>query len=152
MFSEVAEIALVAARLGQFQQLLKTQVILILNFTRPYAITYTNRTEQKTFIDMSMQWSIRSGALPTHSGTSCTRCRHFSGWKSNLSSSLTAKSKNNHTHLNNFCWTKALSATGYTSAISKHKKSEGLLLWVASFKFRKAKNGSYKPTKKRKKK
>ena len=41
MFSEVAEIALVAARLGQFQQLPKTQVILILNFTRPHAITYT---------------------------------------------------------------------------------------------------------------
>ena len=43
MFSEVAEIALVATRLGQFQQLLKTHVILILNFTRPHAITYTNR-------------------------------------------------------------------------------------------------------------
>ena len=42
MFSEVAEIALVAARLGQFQQLLKTRVILILNFTRPHAITHTN--------------------------------------------------------------------------------------------------------------
>ena len=42
MFSEVAEIALVAARLGQFQQLLKIRVILILNFTRPHAITYTN--------------------------------------------------------------------------------------------------------------
>ena len=42
MFSEVAEIALVAVRLGQFQQLLKTRVILILNFTRPRAITYTN--------------------------------------------------------------------------------------------------------------
>ena len=42
MFSEVAEIALVAARLGQFQQLPKTRVILILNFTRPHAITYTN--------------------------------------------------------------------------------------------------------------
>ena len=42
MFSEVAEIALAAARLGQFQQLLKTRVILILNFTRPHAITYTN--------------------------------------------------------------------------------------------------------------
>ena len=43
MFSEVAEIALVATRLGQFQQLLKTHVILILNFTRPHAITYTYR-------------------------------------------------------------------------------------------------------------
>ena len=42
MFSEVANIALVATRLGQFQQLLKTRVILILNFTRPHAITYTN--------------------------------------------------------------------------------------------------------------
>ena len=34
-FGKVAEIALVAARAGQFAQLLKTQVILILNFTRP---------------------------------------------------------------------------------------------------------------------
>ena len=50
MFSEVAEIALVAARLGQFQQLLKTRVILILNFTRPHAITYTNR-ELKIYDD-----------------------------------------------------------------------------------------------------
>ena len=39
MFSEIAEIALVAARLGQFLQFLKTRVILILNFTRPHAIT-----------------------------------------------------------------------------------------------------------------
>ena len=31
MFSEIAEIARVAARLGQFLQFLKTQVILILN-------------------------------------------------------------------------------------------------------------------------
>ena len=44
MFSEVAEIALVAARLGQFQRLLKTRVILILNFTRLHEITYTNFT------------------------------------------------------------------------------------------------------------
>ena len=42
VFSEVVEIALVAARLGQFQKLLKTSLILILNFTRPHAITYTN--------------------------------------------------------------------------------------------------------------
>ena len=35
MFSGFAEIARVA------QQLLKTRVILILNFTRPHAITYT---------------------------------------------------------------------------------------------------------------
>ena len=41
MFSEIAEIALVAARLGQFLQFLKTRVILILNFTRPHAITNT---------------------------------------------------------------------------------------------------------------
>ena len=34
VFSEVAEISLVAAPLGQFQQLLKTRVILILNFTQ----------------------------------------------------------------------------------------------------------------------
>ena len=40
VFSEVAEIARVG--LGQFQQLLKTHWILILNFTRPHAITYTN--------------------------------------------------------------------------------------------------------------
>ena len=42
VFSEIAEIALVAARLGQFLQFLKTSVILILNFTRPHAITHTN--------------------------------------------------------------------------------------------------------------
>ena len=48
MFSEVAEIALVATRLGQFQQLLKTRVILILNFTRPHAITYTNEAATET--------------------------------------------------------------------------------------------------------
>ena len=42
VFSEVAEIALVAALLGRFQQLLKTRMILIRNFTRPHAITYTN--------------------------------------------------------------------------------------------------------------
>ena len=44
MFSEIAEIALVAARLGQFLQFLKTRVILILNFTRPHAITNTNES------------------------------------------------------------------------------------------------------------
>ena len=33
MFTEVAEIDLVAARLGKCHQLLKTRVILILNFT-----------------------------------------------------------------------------------------------------------------------
>jgi len=41
VFSKVAEITLVAARLGQFHQLLKTRVILILNFTRPHGITST---------------------------------------------------------------------------------------------------------------
>lgn len=41
-FSEVAEIALIVVQLGQFQQLMKTYVILILNnFTRSNAITYT---------------------------------------------------------------------------------------------------------------
>ena len=42
VFSEVGEIARVPAQLRQFQRLLKTQVILILNFTRPHVITYTN--------------------------------------------------------------------------------------------------------------
>jgi len=42
VFSEVAEIARVAQRRGQFQQLLEARVILILDFTRPHAITYTN--------------------------------------------------------------------------------------------------------------
>lgn len=42
----VPEIALVTARLGQFQQLLKSQVILILNFIRPHAITYTSWNNQ----------------------------------------------------------------------------------------------------------
>ena len=52
MFSEVAEIALVAARLGQFQKLLKTRVILILNFTRPHAITYTNVIMSLTYLTL----------------------------------------------------------------------------------------------------
>ena len=39
VFSEVVEIAVVASRLGQFLQLLKTRVILILNFSRPHAMT-----------------------------------------------------------------------------------------------------------------
>ena len=47
MFSEVAEMARVAQRRGQFQQLLKAQVIWILNFTRPHAITYTNNIHGK---------------------------------------------------------------------------------------------------------
>ena len=38
MFSEVDE---VAERLGEFLHLLKTTVILILHFVRPYAITFT---------------------------------------------------------------------------------------------------------------
>ena len=42
VFSEIAEIALVAVRLGQFLQFLKTCVILILNFTRPHAIANAN--------------------------------------------------------------------------------------------------------------
>jgi len=46
VFSEVAETALVAAPLGQFQVLLKTQVISIPNFTRPGAITYTNDNQK----------------------------------------------------------------------------------------------------------
>ena len=45
-FLVVGEIALVTARLGQFQQLLKTQVLLILNFIRPHAITHTNWNNQ----------------------------------------------------------------------------------------------------------
>ena len=40
MFSEVVEIVQVAQRRGQFQQLLKTQVILILNFTRIHCDSY----------------------------------------------------------------------------------------------------------------
>ena len=42
VFSEVAEIALFATRLGQFQQLLKTRMILIVNFIGPHAIIYTH--------------------------------------------------------------------------------------------------------------
>ena len=42
MFLEFAEIiALVASRLGQLRQILKTREIFIPSFTRPLAITYT---------------------------------------------------------------------------------------------------------------
>jgi hypothetical protein len=36
------QIALVASRLGQFRETLKPLLKIILNFTRPHAITYTN--------------------------------------------------------------------------------------------------------------
>ena len=42
------KIAQVAALLGQFQQLLKTQVILIRNFTLPHAISYTKHCADDT--------------------------------------------------------------------------------------------------------
>ena len=35
--------ALYVVNIGQFKQLLKTRVILILNFTRPHTITYTKQ-------------------------------------------------------------------------------------------------------------
>ena len=35
--------ALYVVNIGQFKQLLKTRVILILNFTRPHRITYTKQ-------------------------------------------------------------------------------------------------------------
>ena len=47
MFSEVAEIAYVAQRRGQFQQLLKTQVILILNFSEDPLWLLDNNIEGK---------------------------------------------------------------------------------------------------------
>ena len=59
VLSEVAEIALVAARLGQFQQPLRTRVILILNFTRPHAITYTNNIHEKIY----PFWLVNSSAF-----------------------------------------------------------------------------------------
>ena len=50
MFSEIAEIARVAQRQGQFLQFLKTQVIFILNFTRKHAITNTYNIQGKIFV------------------------------------------------------------------------------------------------------
>ena len=59
MFSEVAEIALVGARLEQFQQFLKTRVILILNFTRAHAITYTKKQgTNESFRPHTQKWWI----------------------------------------------------------------------------------------------
>ena len=65
MFSEVAEIALVAARLGQFQQRPKTRVILILNFTRPHAITYTYDETFKlhSFIESGQEYFFKGTRL-----------------------------------------------------------------------------------------
>ena len=59
VLSEVAEIALVAARLVQFQQPLRTRVILILNFTRPHVITYTNNIHEKIY----PFWLVNSSAF-----------------------------------------------------------------------------------------
>ena len=57
VFSKVGEITLVAAQLGQFHQLLKTRVIIILNFTRPHAITYTNTTDQASNAKCATVWN-----------------------------------------------------------------------------------------------
>ena len=64
MFSEIAEIALVAARLGQFLQFLKTRVILILNFTRPHAITHTYRMSRAHFSQISLTNEMDSSLVP----------------------------------------------------------------------------------------
>ena len=40
-------------KLLKFQQLLKTRLILILNFTRPHAITYTNKKKVKSCLILS---------------------------------------------------------------------------------------------------
>jgi len=48
VFSEVAEIALIDVRLEQFQQLLKTCVILILNFTCPMQLPLQKVTQLHT--------------------------------------------------------------------------------------------------------
>ena len=55
MFSEIVEIALVAARLGHFLQFLKTRVILILKFTRPHAITHTTRNSFSRLILITLK-------------------------------------------------------------------------------------------------
>ena len=57
-FQKFAGIALVTARLGQFLQFLKTQVIVILNFTRPMRLPIQTRnvfgfyTIENTFLAM----------------------------------------------------------------------------------------------------
>ena len=62
MFSEIAEIALVAVRRGQFLQFLQFQVILILNFTRPHAITHTNYTTAEwERLAKTKPWSVWEG-------------------------------------------------------------------------------------------
>ena len=57
MFSEVAEIARVAQRLGQFQQLLKTQLILILNFTGPMRLPILT-TLDKSILISPVHWIV----------------------------------------------------------------------------------------------
>mgnify|MGYP000432887179 CR=1 FL=1 len=56
MFSEAAQIALVAARLGQFQ----TRVILIPNFTRPMRLPIlVKQTQQGAFHQISLRSELK---------------------------------------------------------------------------------------------
>ena len=54
----------VVARLGQFQQLLKTLVILILNFTPPHAITYTNSIKFPIRVQIDVLWLAKQSHPP----------------------------------------------------------------------------------------
>ena len=54
----------VVARLGQFQQLLKRLVILILNFTPPHAITYTNSIKFPLRVQIDVPWLAKQRHPP----------------------------------------------------------------------------------------
>ena len=57
MFSEIAAIVLVAARLGQFLQFLKVPVILILNFTRPMRLPILINTNSDILYDIPLNYA-----------------------------------------------------------------------------------------------
>ena len=68
MFSEVAEIAQVKHQLGQFQQLLKTEVILVLNFMKIHChyLLIAQRAKLLNF------WMLKTVAIVGQGHCSCT--------------------------------------------------------------------------------
>ena len=60
MFSEIAKIAFVAARLEQLLQFRKTRVILILDFTRPMRLPIQKQlTLESLFVAINHIWLTR---------------------------------------------------------------------------------------------
>ena len=88
MFSEVAEIALVAAQLGQFQQLPKTRVILILILLGPMRLPIQNGQRAKNGSESHFFLHIQidcSGISSAHMSNVFLQCQPYRLFQCNTS-------------------------------------------------------------------